>query len=85
MSPPSAETPSSQGVQNPNTLKTYSDFKRSLSESERENFFNYVKKKTKNLRQPINDLEAWLASKNTANQNRWGSLLPELSKPNSIS
>ena len=71
MSPPSAETPSSQGVQNPNTLKTYSDFKRSLSESERENFFNYVKEKTKNLKQPINDLEAWLASKNAANQNRW--------------
>ena len=66
-----AETQSEQGVQNPKTLKTYKDFKRSLSESERESFFNYVKEKTKNLRQPINDLEAWLASKNAANQNRW--------------
>ncbi len=71
MSSPSAETKSEQSVQNPKTLQTYSDFKRSLSESERENFFNYVKEKTKNLRQPINDLEAWLASKNAANQNRW--------------
>ena len=71
MSPPSAETKSEQSVQNPKTLQTYSDFKRSLSESERENFFNYVKEKTKHLRQPINDLEAWLASKNAANQNRW--------------
>ena len=71
MSPPSAETQSEQGAQNPKTLQTYLEFKRSLSESERENFFNYVKEKTKHLRQPINDLEAWLASKNAANQNRW--------------
>ncbi len=71
MSPPSAETQSEQESQNPKTIKTYSDFKRSLSESARENFFNYVKEKTKNLEKPINDLEAWLASKNAANQNRW--------------
>ncbi len=66
-----AETQSEQCFQNPKTLKTYSDFKRSLSENERENFFNYVKEKTRHLKQPINDLEAWLASKNSANQNRW--------------
>ena len=71
MSPPEAETKSEQSVQNPNTLKTYSEFKRSLSESERENFFSYVEEQTKNLTKPINDLEAWLASKNAANQNRW--------------
>ena len=71
MSPPSAETKSEQSVQNPKTLQTYSDFKRSLSESARENFFSYVKEQTKNLAKPINDLEAWLASKNAANQNRW--------------
>jgi hypothetical protein len=53
------------------TLQTYSDFKNSLSESERENFFNFVEEKTNNLERPINDLEAWLASKNAAKQNRW--------------
>ena len=71
MSSPEAEMSSEQSSQNPKTLQTYTDFKKTLSESERENFFNYVKEKTKNLRQPINDLEAWLASKNAANQNRW--------------
>ena len=55
----------------PQTLQTYSDFKRSLSEDARENFFSYVKEQTKNLTKPINDIEAWLASKNAANQNRW--------------
>jgi hypothetical protein len=53
------------------TLQTYSDFKDSLSEDERENFFNFVQEKTNNLERPINDLEAWLASKNAAKQNRW--------------
>ena len=71
MSPPTAETQSEQKVENPKTLKTYIDFKDSLSEGERENFFNFVRKKTENLEKPINDLEAWLASKNAAKQNRW--------------
>lgn len=53
------------------TIQTYTDFKQTLSESEGENFFNFVREKTKNLEKPINDLEAWLASKNAANQNRW--------------
>ncbi|MFM2315667.1 MAG: hypothetical protein RLZZ04_4945 [Cyanobacteriota bacterium] len=53
------------------TIKTYIDFKDSLSESEREKFFNFTKEKTNNLERPINDLEAWLASKNAAKQNRW--------------
>ena len=65
------ETQSEHHVENPKTLKTYIDFKRSLSEGERENFFNFVRKKTENLEKPINDLEAWLASKNAAKQNRW--------------
>ena len=55
----------------PQTIQTYSDFKRFLSERERENFLNFAKEKTKNLEKPINDLEAWLASKNAAKQNRW--------------
>ena len=66
-----AETQSEQKVETPKIFKTYSDFKRSLSEGERENFFNFVKEKTKNLEKPINDLEAWLASKNAAKRNRW--------------
>jgi DNA-binding transcriptional ArsR family regulator len=71
MSPPQPETQSEQKLENPKTLKTYSDFKNSLSEEERENFFNFVKEKISNLERPINDLEAWLASKNAAKQNRW--------------
>ncbi|MGL5806373.1 MAG: hypothetical protein ACRC11_13195, partial [Xenococcaceae cyanobacterium] len=58
-------------VQNPKTLKTYSDFKKTLSDSERENFLDFVKEKIKNLTQQINDIEAWLASTNKAEQNRW--------------
>jgi DNA-binding transcriptional ArsR family regulator len=71
MSPPTAETQSEQKLENPKTLKTYKDFKDSLSESEGEKFFNFVEEKTNNLERPINDLEAWLASKNAAKQNRW--------------
>jgi hypothetical protein len=55
----------------PQTIKTYSDFIKTLSEGERENFLSFVKQQTKNLNQPINDLEAWLASTNKAGQNRW--------------
>jgi hypothetical protein len=50
---------------------SYQIFINSLSDSERENFFDFVKEKTKNLSQPINDIEAWLASTNKAGQNRW--------------
>ena len=71
MSPPQPETESEQELENPKTLKTYSDFKKTLSEGERENFFNFVKEEAKNLERKINDLEAWLASKNAAKQNRW--------------
>ncbi len=66
-----AETKSQQGFESSKIFKTYSDFKKTLSEGERENFFNFVKEQTKNLEKPINDLEAWLASKNAAKQNRW--------------
>jgi hypothetical protein len=71
MSPPTAEIQSEQQLEIPKTLQTYSDFKKTLSESERENFLNFVEEKTNNLEKPINDLEAWLASKNAAKQNRW--------------
>jgi hypothetical protein len=65
------KTPPDKAFKTPQTLQTYKDFKDSLSESEREKFFNFVKEKTHNLEKPINDLEAWLASKNAAKQNRW--------------
>ena len=55
----------------PQTIQTYSDFKDSLSDSEREKFFNFVREQIKNLPKPVNDLEAWLASKSQAGENRW--------------
>ena len=55
----------------PQTIKTYSDFKDSLSKSERENFLNFVREEIKDFKPQIKDLEAWLASKNQAGQNRW--------------
>ena len=71
MSSSKAETTSEQELQNPKTFKTYLDFKKTLSEEERDNFLNFVREQIQNLEKPINDLEAWLASKNAANQNRW--------------
>lgn len=52
-------------------IHTYLDFKKSLSEEERANFLNFCVEKTKNLKQEVNDIEAWLAHKNAAGQNRW--------------
>ena len=55
----------------PHTIHNYSDFINTLSEGEREKFFYFVRKETQKLPNPIVDLEAWLASKNAAGQNRW--------------
>ena len=55
----------------PQISQTYSDFKQTLSDSKREKFLDFVRKQTKSFPQPINDLEAWLASKNKAGENRW--------------
>lgn len=71
LSLPSSATQSDQEFQSPKTIKTYLDFKDSLSESERENFLQFAKEQVQNFSQPINDLEAWLASKTKAQQNRW--------------
>ena len=71
VSPSSAETKSSKGLQSPKIFKTYIDFKDSLSESERENYLKFVKEAIKDFGQPIHDLEAWLASQTKAGQNRW--------------
>ncbi len=55
----------------PQTIQTYSDFINTLSEGEREKFFEFVKNKIKNFPHPINDLEAWLAKPNNIGRNRW--------------
>ncbi len=51
--------------------QTYSDFIQTLSDGEREKFLDFVTEQIKDFVQPINDLEAWLANKNKARQNRW--------------
>jgi hypothetical protein len=66
-----AETISETGFQTPKIYKTYIDFKDSLSESEGENYLKFVREAIKNFKQPIQDLEAWLASKTKAGTNRW--------------
>ncbi|WP_237743553.1 HTH domain-containing protein [Pleurocapsa sp. PCC 7319] len=71
VSPPSPETKLEIRFQTPKISKTYIDFKKTLSEGESENFFKFVKKAIQNFSQPVNDLEAWLASKTKAGQNRW--------------
>jgi len=53
------------------TIQTYLDFKKTLSEEQRASFLNFCQEKTKNLSQQVNDLEAWLAHQNKAGQNRW--------------
>ncbi len=55
----------------PQTIQTYSDFIKTLSEEERANFLNFCESKTKNLSEEVNDIEAWLAHTNKAGKNRW--------------
>lgn len=55
----------------PKIYKNYLEFIDSLSEEERANFLEFCEEKTKNLSQPVNDIEAWLAHQNKAGQNRW--------------
>ncbi|HEY9769978.1 MAG TPA: hypothetical protein V6C71_16035 [Coleofasciculaceae cyanobacterium] len=71
VSPSSSETKSEQRFQIPKISKTYIDFKKTLSEDESENFFRFVKEAIKNFREPVQDIQAWLASKTKAGQNRW--------------
>jgi hypothetical protein len=49
---------------------SYQIFIKSLSDSGREKFFNFVREKVKDFPQPINDLEAWLAGTNGAGKER---------------
>lgn len=66
-----AETLVEREFQNPKINKNYLDFIKTLSEDERGNFLEFCGEKTKNLSQPVNDIEAWLAHQNKAGQNRW--------------
>ncbi len=58
-------------LRTPQTIKTYSDFIKTLSEQERASFLNFCQEKAKSLSQEVIDLEAWLASKTKAGENRW--------------
>jgi hypothetical protein len=66
-----AESLVEREFQNPKINKNYLDFIKTLSEDERANFLEFCEEKTKNLSQPVNDIEAWLAHKNKAGRNRW--------------
>ena len=50
---------------------SYQIFIKSLSNSTREKFFNFVREKIKDFSKPINDVSAWLASFNQAGQERF--------------
>ena len=65
------ESLSDGGLRTSQTIKTYSDFIKTLSEQERASFLNFCQEKAKNLIQEVIDLEAWLASKTKAGENRW--------------
>ena len=68
---PEAETFVGNEVENSKINKTYLDFKKTLSETERASFLDFCKEKAKNLSQEVNDVEAWIAHQNKAGQNRW--------------
>ncbi|MFM7711742.1 MAG: hypothetical protein ACKO7A_03030, partial [Microcystis sp.] len=48
----------------------YQIFIKSLSDTAREKFFNFVREKVKDFNPPIHDIEAWLAGKNGAGKER---------------
>jgi Fe2+ or Zn2+ uptake regulation protein len=68
---PESETQSQSESCHSKIIKTYSEFKKTLSEGERENFLNFVTEQIKNLPKQVNDVEAWLANQTQAQQNRW--------------
>lgn len=55
----------------PQTIQTYSNFKKTLSEEEREGFLNFVRKEIECFPTPIKDVEAWLAGMNKAGEYRF--------------
>ncbi|MGB6296603.1 MAG: hypothetical protein WBF90_10495, partial [Rivularia sp. (in: cyanobacteria)] len=52
-------------------LRLPTDFIKTLSDYDRASFLNFCQEKTKSLSQEVIDLEAWLASKTKAGENRW--------------
>jgi len=70
---PKSYTPESEMLtdKSSQTPSDYSDFMKTLSEEKRASFLKFCKEKTKNLIQEVNDIEAWLANKSKAGQNRW--------------
>jgi DNA-binding MarR family transcriptional regulator len=50
---------------------SYQIFIKSLSDTAREKFFNFVREKVKNFKTPIHDKEAWLAGSNGAGKERF--------------
>ena len=50
---------------------SYQIFSKSLSDSARESFLNFVREKIRDFPKPINDLEGWLAGLNQAGQYRF--------------
>ena len=75
-----AETQSEQKVETPKIFKTYSDFKDSLREDEREAFLKFVEYKTKNYQRKIIDYDDYLRSKNANGQNRYEIYYQEFKK-----
>ena len=49
---------------------SYQIFIKSLSDTAREKFFNFVREKVKDFKPPIHDIEAWLACNNGAGKER---------------
>lgn len=49
---------------------SYQIFSKSLSDTAREKFFNFVREKVKDFNPPIHDIEAWLAGTNGAGKER---------------
>lgn len=73
-----AETKSSEPLRreafsdSPDLLtNSYQLFINSLSKEERASFLDFCREKTKNLKQEVNDIEAWLAHTTKAGQNCW--------------
>jgi biotin operon repressor len=55
----------------PQTIQTYTNFIQTLSDAERENFRDFCKTAVSNFKQPVIDIDDWLAGKNASGENRW--------------
>ncbi|MCC5604646.1 hypothetical protein [Nostoc favosum] len=71
MSPTQPETPTVQAFENPKIIKTYSDFKKTLSEGERENFIEFAKKKAAQLPNPPQLPQRWIEKNFDELRSQW--------------